>query len=65
MCANPSASVRPSGVRRQASGVSHALSADHGYALMREYRKKANEHLSRALEIDESGRGKTETTSTN
>ena len=59
MCANPSASVRPSGVRRQPSGGSHALSADHGYALMREYRKKANEHLSRALEIDESGRGKT------
>ena len=60
MCANPAGSLRPSYGHRQprqqeSGGSSIAESAE--YALMRQYRKRANEYLSTALEIDESGRG--------
>ena len=66
MSANPASSVhRPAHGHQQpypnegARGVSASSSGitDPGYALMRQHRKRANEYLGRALEIDESGHG--------
>ena len=55
MSANPANSVRrPSGHVQDSLGASYS---DPGYALMRQHRKRANEYLGRALEIDESGHG--------
>ena len=71
MCAYPTStstsSVRPhlghqpypstsGGSRGVSSSISSSIS-DPGYALMRQHRKRANEFLTRALEIDESGHG--------
>lgn len=66
MCANPAGSLRPfhrehSRDRPQpqaGGGRRQVVAAESGYALLQQYRKKANDYLTRALEIDESGRGK-------
>ena len=61
MSADPSISLRQArGLRqptRQPNGDSHG-SESAEYSLVRQYRKRANEFLSKALDIDESGRGK-------
>ena len=53
MSANPASSVRPPA----RPSASNSGITDPGYALMRQHRKRANEYLGRALEIDESGHG--------
>ena len=61
MSANPASSVRrPAGYPNGGSHGMHASNSgitDPGYALMRQHRKRANEYLGKALEIDESGHG--------
>jgi hypothetical protein len=58
MSADPASSVRrPAGHPNGGSRASSSGITDPGYALMRQHRKRANEYLGRALEIDESGHG--------